>query len=196
MNDNHDNFDDYDGRDDKLVAMARGLSSETAPERDLWLDIAAAIAEPKRSRWPPILAQAAAVVLLVGGSSGLTYLAVMDQQAGDVVTTTQVVVPNMLFQETSFGGNYTLGAGFQDARGNLASKLDQELARLSPESRSDVEKNMQVIRDAIDEINGALAAEPENVLLQELLLSAYREELDMMQKIGGLTNDVMMRTDI
>jgi hypothetical protein len=56
--------------------------------------------------------------------------------------------------------------------------------------------NMRVIRDAIDEINGALAAEPESVLLQELLLSAYREELDMMQKIGGLTNDVMMRTDI
>ena len=192
MNDNHDNFDDHD---DKLMAMASGLSSEIAPERDLWPDIAAAISTPRRSRWTPVLAQAAAVILLVGGSSGLTYLAVMDQHPGEVVTT-QVVMSNMLFEETSFGGNYTLGAGFQDARGNLASKLDQELTRLSPESREEVERNMQVIRDAINEINGALASEPENVLLQELLLSAYREELDMMRKIGGLASDVMMRNDI
>lgn len=195
MNDNHDNFDDYDERDDRLIAMARGLSSEITPERDLWPDIATAIATPRRSRWTPIFAQAAAVVLLVGGSSGLTYLAVTNQHAGEV-TATQVVMPNMLFEETSFGGNYTLGSGFQDARGNLASKLDTELARLSPESREEVEKSMQLIRDAINEINTALAAEPENVLLQELLLRTYREELDMMHKIGGLTSDVMMRTDI
>ena len=112
MNDNHDNFDD---RDDKLIAMARGLSSEITPERDLWPDIAAAIETPRRSRWTPIFAQAAAVVLLVGGSSGLTYLAVTNQHAGEI-TATQVVMPNMLFEETSFGGNYTLGSGFGRTR--------------------------------------------------------------------------------
>ena len=53
-----------------------------------------------------------------------------------------------------------------------------------------------MIRNAIDEINVALEVEPENVLLQELLLKAYRDELKAMRRIGGLTNDVMMRNDI
>jgi hypothetical protein len=188
--------DNYDERDDELLAMASRLSTEVAPERDLWPGIEAGIAPPQRTRWSPLFAQAAAVVLLVAGSSGVTYLAVTDKYESNQPVLTQPVLPNMLFEETSFGGKYTLGSGFQDARGNLASKLDQELARLSPESRADVEMNMQVIRDAIDEINVALEAEPENILLQELLLRAYRDELRMMRKIGGLTKNVMMRNDI
>ena len=187
--------DNYDERDDELIAMAGKLSHEVAPERDLWPNIEAAITVPTRSRWTPIFAQAAAVILLVAGSSGLTYLAVTEQQ-NSADAGPQIIPANMLFEETSFGGKYTLGSGFQDAHGNLASKLDQELARLSPESRAGVEENMQVIRNAIDEINVALEAEPENVLLQELLLKAYRDELRMMRKIGGLTSEVMMRNDI
>jgi hypothetical protein len=188
--------DDNNQRDDKLLEMASRLSTEIAPERNLWPGIAEQISPaPQRSRWTPMFAQAAAVVLLVAGSSGVTYMVVTDKYENETPVT-QVVVPNMLFEETSFGGKYSLGSGFQDARGNLASKLDQELARLSPESRADVEQNMQVIRDAIDEINVALEAEPENILLQELLLRAYRDELKMMRKVGGLTNTVMMRNDI
>jgi hypothetical protein len=187
--------DNYDERDDELIAMAGKLSQEVAPKRDLWPAIEAVITTPQRSRWTPMFAQAAAVVLLVAGSSGVTYLAVTEQHENERVLT-QVVPANMLFEETSFGGKYTLGSGFQDARGNLASKLDQELERLSPESRAEVEENMQAIRNAIDEINVALKAEPENVLLQELLLKAYRDELKAMRRIGGLTNDVMMRNDI
>jgi len=190
----NDIYDENDRRDDKLLAMAGQLSTEASPERDLWPDIAAAIATPRRSRWTPVLAQAAAVILLVGGSSSLTYLAVKDQQSPVVIP--QAITPAMLFEQTSFGGNYNLGPGFQDARGNLASKLDQELNRLSPEARTEVETNMQVIRDAIHEINVALQQEPDNVHLQELLLNTYREELNLMQRIGGLTNTVMKRNDI
>ena len=184
-----------DERDDELLAMASRLSTEVTPERDLWPDIQAAITTPRRSRWTPMFAQAAAVVLLVDGSSGVTYFAVTSQDDGPNVVS-QPIPANMVFEETAFGGNYTLGSGFQDARGNLASKLDQELERLSPEARTEIEENMQAIRNAISEINVALEKEPENVLLQELLLRAYRDELKMMRRIGTLTNDVMMRNDI
>ncbi len=61
--------------DDKLMAQAARLSTEIAPERDLWPDVAAAIETPRRrSNWLPYLAQAAAVVLLVGASSSITYV--------------------------------------------------------------------------------------------------------------------------
>jgi len=205
----NDIYNDDDRGDDKLLAMAGQLSKEASPARDLWPEISATITTQQRSqqgsqrsRWTPMLAQAAAVVLLVGGSSGLTYLVVKDQPA-EVSTVSPVAGLGVTARRASFdgnysafGGNYFLGAGYQDARGNLASKLDQELDRLSPESRTEVEKNITVIRDAIQQINEALEKEPDNVHLQELLLNTYREELNLMQRVGGLANNVMKRNDI
>ena len=181
-------------REDELTRMASGLAKEIAPGRDLWPGIEAAIAEEsapaQRSWFPRYLAQAAAVVLLVGGSSGLTYLAMKDSAKPMEV----VVTPDLVFQQTSFA-RYELGPGFQDARSRLQSQLDGELAKLAPESRSEVQENLATIRQAISEINGALEAEPDNVLLQELLLRTYREELTVMRRVGGLAQDVTMRNN-
>jgi len=178
-------------RDDKLIAAASTLSTEISPEKDLWPGIARAIAQPKRSRWTPVFAQAAAVVLLVGASSGLTYFAVKDQQR-----IVEVVPTGLAFEQASFGGRYALGVEYQEARGDLAAQLEVELARLSPEAREEVELNLSMIRGAIEQINRALTDEPDNALLQELLVRTYREELALMQRVGGLTQYVMSRKDI
>ncbi len=178
-------------RDDKLIAAASALSTEISPENDLWPGIAKAIAQPKRSRWTPAFAQAAAVVLLIGASSGLTYFAVKDQQR-----IVEVVPTGLAFEQASFGGRYALGVEYQEARGDLAAQLDVELARLSPEAREEVELNLAMIRGAIEQINKALTDEPDNALLQELLVRTYREELAVMQRVGGLTQHVMSRKDI
>jgi len=178
-------------RDDKLIAAASELSTEISPERDLWPGIAEAIAQPKRSRWTPVFAQAAAVVLLIAASSGLTYFAVKDQQR-----IVEVVPTGLAFEQASFGGRYALGVEYQEARGDLAAQLEVELARLSPEAREEVELNLSMIRGAIAQINEALTEEPDNALLQELLVKTYREELALMQRVGGLTQYVMSRKDI
>jgi hypothetical protein len=178
-------------RDDELIAAAKNLSTEISPEKDLWPGIAAAIAAPQRSRWIPMFAQAAAVVLLIGASSSLTYFVTRDQ-----VQIIEVVPAGLVFEQASFGGRYALGLEYQEAHGDLAAQLDEELARLSPESRKDVEDNLAMIRGAIGQINEALAKEPDNALLQELLLQTYHEELALMQRVGGLTQYVMSRRDI
>ena len=49
---------------------------------------------------------------------------------------------------------------------------------------------------ALPEINTALENEPDNVLLQQKLLRAYREELALLRRVGGLTRNVMIRNDI
>ena len=177
--------------DDRLTTAARQLRTEISPERDLWTGIAEAIAAPRRRRWTPMLAQAAAIVLLVGASSGVTYL-VMKEQPQPVTQ----VTPELLFEQASFGNRYNLGPGFQDARNALVSDLDVELARLSPGSRAEIERNLEIVHQAIYEINQALEQEPGNELLQERLLSTYREELTLLQRVGGLTRNVMMRNDI
>ena len=178
-------------RDDKLVARAGELAKDIRPERDLWPGIEQAITQPKKSRWTPRFAQAAAVVLLIGASSGLTWLSTKDR-----VQVIEVVPAGLTVEQASFGGRYALGVGYQEAHRDLEAQLETELARLSPEAREEVELNLAMIRGAIGQINEALAQEPDNPLLQELLLQTYKEELTLMQRVGGLTQHVMSRRDI
>jgi hypothetical protein len=184
--------------DDELMAAAAALRTEVTPERDLWPGIEQVIAQPatpKRTVWSSVWAQAAAVLLLVGGSSGVTYLA-MTGNAQSLPTI--VGGPALIFQPVSgsFGSMYNLGPDYQDARRSLAAKVDDELIRLTPEEREAVQKNIEVIRTAIEDINKALAEEPDNALLQKLLLSTYREELSLMMRVDGITSAAMRRGDI
>jgi hypothetical protein len=181
-------------RDDKLTAAARQLATEIKPQRDLWPDIELAITETpsRRSRWSPMFAQAAAIVLLVGASSGLTYLAVKNDQP--------VVIPQpapeYTFERASFGSSYTLGNDYLETRAEVLSRFEKEVERLAPEERQDVEQSLEVIRGAINDINAALQQDPHNTLLQDLLMKTYHEELNVMRKVGGVTQNVMSRRDI
>lgn len=178
-------------KDDKLMKAAGQLSTDISPERDLWPDIAAAIESPAPRRWTPMLAQAAAVVLLIGASSAVTYMMMKDSGPTHVIAS-----PDMIFEQASFGNRYSLGSGFQDARNVLVAELDYELQRLSPESRQDIETNLRLIHDAIFDMNNALEEDPENLLLQERLIKTYQEEVALLRRVSALTRNVMMRNDI
>lgn len=192
MNDTDDsNFDD-------LMTAAADLATEVKPGRDLWPGIEQAIAKPAQpasTMWNTVWAQAAAVLILVGGSSGITYLAVTD---GADVTTPVAGGPTLVFESASgsFGSQYNLGPDYLDAQRDLAGRLDDELDHLTPDVREAVVTNIAAIRTAIAEINLALAEDPDNVLLQELLLSTYREELTLMKQVNGFNLSAMRRDDI
>lgn len=186
--------------EDAIMQMAAALPRAVQPEKDLWPGIARAIAEreslaePQRL-WPRYLARAAAVLLLVAASSGLTWLSMQKEQAPATLTADN---QELSFQPVSgsFGSQYMLGPDFQDARDALLARTDVELEKLSPETRAVVEQNMLTIRAAIEEINKALAAQPDNALLQELLINSYREELKILRQVDSITGSVMRRTDI
>lgn len=178
--------------DDQLMIDARKLATEIAPERDLWPDIEATITRPARSAWMPYLAQAAAVALLVGASSFITWELTRTPVSVSPVVTTASFDSDFV----SFGDEQKLSTRFEDARNDLATKLDLQLDRLSPDARVEVEENLAVIRDAVEQIKKALEAEPNNSYLQEMLVNAYREELALMGQVSGLTRSVMSRNDI
>jgi len=187
----------YDKKfDDALMAAARGLEVDIEPQRDLWPDIATAITRPAAI---PLVyrfaAQAAAILILVGASSGLTYLAM---SKGEPTVAAVAQRSQLAFEPVSgdFGSQYTLGPGFQDARSVLVSQLDQKMQHLPEAAREDVYQNLTTIRVAIADINKALAKEPDNALLQKLLLSSYQEELSVMKKVNGITSSVMYRKDM
>ena len=133
-----------------------------------------------------------------GGSSAVTWLAVEGDGQPDVQPVATATGP-LEFETVAgqFGARYHLGPEFVDARNNLAAGLDAKLATLPPETRRVVEKNIAAIRASISEMNQALANEPDNALLQDLLLGAYREELSLMRKVDSIAADSdMRRTDI
>jgi hypothetical protein len=188
--------------ENELTDAAARLALEVKPERDLWPAIQQAISKPvneampQRSAWNTVWAQAAAVLLLVGGSSGLTYLTMSGDN--NPVSPLMTEGPALVFEPVSgsFGSQYHLGPDYLDAKRDLEASLDEQLERLSPETRDAVQANIETIRSAIEDINKALTEEPDNVLLQKLLISTYREELALMQHVGGIAKVAMYRGDI
>lgn len=194
MNKNDDN--EFDAA---LMGLASKLPESVAPNRDLWPGIEQAItssAPAQRASGQSMWVQAAAVLLLVGASLALTYSVVTT--GGSTTTPGGPAMTQLVFEPVSgsFGSQYNLGPDYQDARRDLAARLDAELEQMDPETRTNVEINMQTIQDAIADINRALANAPENVLLQEMLLDTYRDELSLMRRIDGMSNTAMRRDDI
>ncbi len=186
-------------QNDELMAKAAALANEVSPERDLWPGIEQAINEPvrpRRSGFGSMWAQAAAVVLLVGGSSGLTYLAMTGDEDPTVPPMVDTIELGFEPVSANFGSQYTLGPDYIDARRILKGSFDENLDSLSPEAREEVIRNLATIRQAIDDINEALADQPDSVLLQELLLDSYRNELSLMMQVDGVTRNAMYRGDI
>ena len=183
-------------QDDKMTMAASQLATEITPSRDLWPGIEEAIKAPRVPRQTTWYAQAAAVFLLVGASSMVTYSVLKYDSANTPQAVVQVVPTNLTFERAAFGADHTLESVYGRAAGDVESNLDRELANLSPEAREDVVRNLAVIQQAITDISQALEEEPNNGFLQELLVDAYRNELALMNRVGGMTQRVMARQDI
>lgn len=192
------NEQDANLANDPLLRAARALPREIAPPHDLWPGIEAAIVRERargRRQWHRWLAQAAAVVLLVGASSGVTVL-VMERGGAGTAPAAGPMEP-LEFDRVAgvIGDRYHLGPGWVDARNELAANLDAKLAKLPPDTRIAVEANIADIRASIGEINKALSDQPDNRLLRDLLLDAYQEELSLMKKVDSIARSATMRRE-
>lgn len=88
------------------------------------------------------------------------------------------------------------GPEYRAARAELLALLEGRLAELAPEDREIVVRNIETIRRALEEIDGALQDNPDDPLLQELMLQTYQRELDVMARVNGLAGPARRRTDL
>ena len=86
----------------------------------------------------------------------------------------------------ALGGRAALGAGFLQVREDVSTNFADRLDELDPATREVVETNLQVIHGALTRIENALASSPDNSVLQELLMSTYRQELDYMGRVSQM----------
>lgn len=178
-----------ESREVRLDQALAGLPRELLPESDLWPGIAAQL-EPRRAprRWLPL---AAAAVLLVVSSSLITAQLVRRSAApaAPVATVVPPATPDAGgVRPASFGPGHALDPEYAAARQQLAAMLAQRIDRLPSSARQKVEDNLAQLQRATDEINAALALQPGDALLEELLLNTYQDELAVLASVNQLAN--------
>ena len=169
--------------DERIDAALASLPRDLPPARDLWPDIESRL-EPRgrRGAWAW---QAAAAIVLVAVSSLVT--ATLVRRADTPVA--RASTPDLQAQLTkaAFGPSHSLNAEYDAARRQLAADLERRLAVLPPSARQKLEANLAEMHRAAAEINAALARQPGDPLLEELLLNTYQDELGVLASVNQLT---------
>lgn len=179
-------FGPRDREQDSLLAKAAELPKDIAPPRDLWPAIAARLSStPQRAGirafgWSRALAAgflvASVSALLTWGLMREPSPAVDTNLPTDGATTVAAITPVL------YGPNSALGATELATRDQLLVQFRQRVDGLSPQTREAVVRNLAIIQRAADEIDAALAQDPASGLLNELLLGAYKQELQLYSR--------------
>jgi hypothetical protein len=192
------------GRDPLDQALA-SLPEDVTPERDLWPQIRAEIAKTpivapgSERRTQSTWFRLAAAVVLMLATSYVTYYVTRQSMREQVAQTTPETVPGpqVSGQPASFSfGSDHLGAGYLNARAELDKRFQERLATLPAADRAKVEKNLADLRHAADEISATLQQHPSDPLLQDLLMSTYQSELQLLANVSDLPTAGSMRTDL
>ncbi|MDD5564821.1 MAG: zf-HC2 domain-containing protein [Thermoanaerobaculaceae bacterium] len=169
-----------------LLAHAASLPRAVAPERDLWPGIAARIEKRNvlrgvfggagRLRWPRLGASAAAAAALVVVSSLVTAVLVARRAPAPAPSGVSTGVTAASLQLTQVRGTY------EAARTQLLAALAARRGSLSPATLKVVEDNLAIVDTAVHNMEQALARDPGNRELPALLVTAYRQEIDLLQR--------------
>jgi anti-sigma factor RsiW len=156
-----------------ILADARALPRSVPPEHELWTGIAARLttpiggtrATPTRglgglaSRAPAWGRLAAAIALILFGAALATL---WQRRAG----------PSGFAAEQ---------ARYTAASTDLAQRLAADPGDLPPATRAVVERNLAIIDQAIREAETALAADPGNTPLEQMLVARYEQRLALLR---------------
>ncbi len=172
---------------ERVAALPRSVE----PPRDLWPEIEAQIGAAKVVRAAfgrrRALMAAAAVVLIT--SSVVTAYLVGRRQATSVVVVTPVSRPDTSgVLAASFA---EIGVhDYQVTRQHLLDVVEGRRGELSPATMEVVLTNLRLIDEAMDEIANALGEDPGNELLTRQLVSAYRQQINLLERAAILPREI------
>ena len=63
--------------------------------------------------------------------------------------------------------------------------MELRRATLPPATRTAIDDDLRTIDDAIKELEVAVAHDPSNSALRQLLASSYRQKVDLLERIGN-----------
>ena len=185
-----------------LLADTGSLPRSIEPPDDLWPAIRARVRRSTASARPtpgdratgpavdnPVIPirrsrreyaiMAAAALFLVVLSSGITMRVVLDNgtvASAPIAGEAGSIEGPARFREVS--------AEYDRLDRELARRLDEQREKLQPETIEKVERNLQIIDRAIGEIRQALAEDPHNEALEQLLKASYGQKSALLQQVS------------
>lgn len=175
-----------------LALRTAQLPREIEPPSDAWEKISAQIASERHavlasaartSWWQRPAYLAAAALLLVAGSSVVTAIAMNGRvrvpraaATGRSVAAVPRAAPASLAEFTARENDYIGTAN------RLTAILESEEGELAPETVMKLKESIRVIDAAILEARRALAQDPSNKALMEMLTASYGQKVDLLQR--------------
>jgi hypothetical protein len=199
-------------KDDAIDRALSKLPRAVDPSRDLWSGIAAAIETDRAAkgaaatdtvvsigrrrpaRWTGGWALAAGVACV--GIIGLLVFNHLQHTTANTPTVAQQVTPTPAtttspaeilstpdphLMPAAFGPDYV------KTRDAALKRLNEQLQSLSPADQQKVRAALQEIDKGLRALNDALAKSPDSILLQQLVLSAYQQQLQTLQTMTETT---------
>lgn len=163
-----------------LVRAAGALPPDAAPPPEVWAGIRRGIRpRPRRRTWAlaSIASIAAAAVLVLAVGTQLTR----PGRSGKVRAPDTVVIPAIPASLVSVDRSYAAPIA------ELRLTLEQQRHTLSPATVRIVERSIAVIDTAIAEARAALAADPANEFIADILSAQYKQKLDLLQRATKLS---------
>jgi anti-sigma factor RsiW len=167
-----------------VLAQAAALPRLLSPARDLWPGIAERIGGRKRTAlrgWGPIgLAAAAAVAIALAS----TLLPRPEPPAAPAPFAGLPVTAS---------GSETLPeveADYARATTALLAALSERPSSLSSETLASVQKNLDVIDQALAEVREALRKDPHNGELTHMLVATHRKKLEVLRRVVKLSTQL------
>jgi anti-sigma factor RsiW len=182
----------------RILARAAELPKSIDPPVDAWSNIRSAISRDEsavranssvsRSNiWQRRYVLAAAAILVAVLSSAGTALYMNGHYSGAkgsravANSSSGEATPATLAAFTIEENNYLRTASM------LQDLLDQQEASLAPETVAQLKASLRTIDEAILEARNALARDPANKLLVEMLSASYRQKVDLLRRTTELT---------
>jgi hypothetical protein len=185
---------------DPLDELLARVPRDIRPERDLWPGIQAQIAlaagSEVRKRSFRGVWQIAASVLLVVASSATTYFVMRDRGTQPVqAQQVEMPAPALSAMPAKFGMQ-ELGADYQRTHAALEAQFEQRIATLPPLTQAKLRRNLAELRRAAHDIAQTLAQQPSNTLLQELLMSTYQSEMQLLTQVNEMPTAGSAKADL
>ena len=174
-----------------LLAAARALPRDVAPPPEVWRAVHASVARDARQRgtramswWHNGWLASAAAILLVVGTATVMNLAARGRSSkakAMVETPASSMSSPALF---AVDKNYIVTIR------ELRAALETQRPGLTPRTVQTVERSLRVIDDAIAEARAALAADPANPALVDILAGHYERQVDLLQRATELSSSL------
>ena len=180
----------------RILTRAAELPKSIDPPADAWSNIRSAISRDESAvkadssltrsgilQRRYVLA-AAGVLIAVLSSVGTTLYMNSHSRVSDVdaaANSSAEAMPATLAAFTIEENNYLRTASM------LQDLLDQQEASLAPETVAQLKASLRTIDEAILEARNALARDPANKLLVQMLTASYRQKVDLLRRTTELT---------